>query len=465
LARASLALAAALVVVLAAAAAAPTASYPGPGCARWASSAGSDGNAGTRAAPFRTVGRLLGSLGPGETGCLAAGARFSERLVVSHAGRNHAPVRIRTWGSPRAVISGTVAVTGTGHDFILASVLVEGDGSPAAAIVGIRGSRVTLVRDAVSGPGYLNRRIACVQVTGQASRVVLDHVQIHNCTRVTTRQLSAPGIVVAHAHSTVIRDSFVYHVPGDGIVLAPDSQGTRVSRTLVDGNVSAIFIGGGKKRASSGNVVTQSILSFSGKWNVHSLWNGRVGTRNVVTGNCLWKGFRRNLSGKGFAAYGNLVAAPRYVDRPASLAVRHGPCFGKRPRPVAQSVTDLGLPWPKLRRFTVHYALQALRARVEVVSLRMTGLRPGAAVELRCRGSCGLVEQLRAGSDGSAASAELLGLWLRRGTVVEVRERRSGWVGAYARVAVTGLPRGVAIEHACLLPLEQHSPVQCGIFP
>ena len=451
-------------LLVALAAAAPAGAATGQGCARWASSSGSDGNPGTRQAPFRSVGRLLGSLAPGTTGCLAGGSHFAERVVVSRAGRRSAPVRIRTWGSPRAVISGTVSVTGGGHDFILAAVVVEGDGSPAPAIVTVRGSRVTLVRDAVSGPGYLNRSIACVEATGQAWHVVLDHVEVHDCTRVTTHRVTAPGIVVAHAHDTRIRDSFVFHVPGDGIVLAPDAQRTRVDHTIVDGNVSAVFIGGGKRRASTGNVVTQSILSFSGRWNVHSLWNGPVGGGNVIAGNCIWKGFRGNLSGTGFAAYGNLFVPPRYAGRPASLSLRPGPCFDKRPRPVALSLTDLGLPWPRLRRFTVHYTLRALPSRVQVVRLRLTGLRPGSAVELRCRSGCGLVEQLRAGAGGSAESAELPGLWLPRGAVVEVRERRAGWVGAYASVRVTGLPRGVSIAHACLPPLEQQSPIGCGAF-
>jgi hypothetical protein len=436
----------------------------GRSCVRWASSAGNDGNAGTRQAPFRSAGRLLAALGPGQTGCLAGGSQFAEHLVVGRAGRRGAPVRIRTWGKPRAVLSGTVRVERGGHDFILAAVVVQGDGSPGKAIVGVRGSRVTLVRVAVSGPGYMNRRLACIAVSGQAWHVVLDHVEVHDCTRVTRHRAFGPGIAVAHAHATRIRDSFVYHVSGAGIALGPDSQGTRVTRTILDGNRSGVFIGGGKRRASSGNVVTQSILSFSGRWNVHSSWAGRVGGGNVVTGNCIWRGFRRNLSGTGYAAYGNLFAAPRYVNRPASLSIRPGPCYGKRPRPAALSPTDLGLPWPKLGRFTIHYTLRALRARVQVVSLRMTGLHPGAPVELRCRSGCSLTERLRAGGGGAAASALLPGLWLLRGAVLEVRERRAGWVGAFARVRVTGLPRGVAIEHSCLSPLEMESPVRCEVF-
>jgi Right handed beta helix region len=464
LARASAFFLAGLVVLLAAAAA-PGARYPGPGCGHWASSGGSDGNPRTQAAPFRTVGRLLASLTPGETGCLAAGSRFAEHLVVARAGTRRAPVRIRTFGSPRAVISGRVTVASGGHDFILASVGIEGDGSPARAIVTIRGSRVTLVRSTISGPGYLDRRIACVQITGQAWNVVLDHVNVRTCTRASSSRVRSSGIVVAHAHNTQIRDSFVSHIAGDGIVLAPDSQRTRITRTIVDGNVAAVFIGGGKKTASSGNVISNSILSYSGKWHVHSLWNRRVGSGNVVTGNCLWQAFRKQLAGKGFSAYGNLVASPRYVNRPASLSVRPGRCYAKRPTPISMSVTNLGLRWPKLARFTVHYAVRALPMRVQVVRLRMTGLRQGSPVEVRCHSGCRLRESLRVGKNGTVSSVRMPGLWLRRGAVLEVRERRSGWVGSFARVVVTGLPRGVAIDHACMAPLEQNKPLRCGMFP
>jgi len=54
--------------------------------------------------------------------------------------------------------------------------------------------------------------------------------------------------------------------------------------------------------------------------------------------------------------------------------------------------------------------------------------------------------------------------WLARGAVLEVRARRFGFAGSYARVVVTGLPHGVRVEHACLPPTST-IPVPCSRYP
>lgn len=433
-------------------------------CHRWAAPSGNDGSAGTRGAPFRTITHLADSLRPGQTGCLVPGQTFREHVAIRHGGRAGAPIRILTPGTKPDTLVGTVWFSPGGHDAILAMLRIQGDGSRSKAIVSISGNRASLVRVDVSGPGYTNSNIACVRVEGNATGVRLERDSIHACTRVTTHKVHSQGVVVAHGSNTVLTDSFVYHITGDAVVLAPSAQKTLVTHVIVDGNSAGVLIGGGKQSPSSGNRIVDSILSFSGKWNVHSWWAGRPGSGNVVTSNCIWRGFHGNIVGTGFSAYGNLVTAPRYTNRPASLSIRQGPCFGKRPRPWYLAQTDLGLPWPRVNQFTVHYVLRAKRTQVEVVQLRVTGLGSRAPLELRCVRGCTTKESLRATTGGDAASAFLPGQWLPRGSVVELRERRAGRIGAYARVEVTGLPHGVAISHACLSPLEQQRPFSCGYF-
>jgi Right handed beta helix region len=295
--------------------------------------------------------------------------------------------------------------------------------------------------------------------------VLLQHNVIHDCSRTTTRRTYATGISVTNARATRILDNYVYHVPGDGIALAPNADGTLVSHNVVDGNASAILLGGDRRRTSSGNRIVDNILSFSGKWNVHSFWLGRRGRGNVVARNCLWRGFRRNLAGDGYRTYRNLIVAPRYKNRPASLTVRRGACFWKRPRPYQLSRTQDGLPFPKLRRFLVHWTVRALRSRVQVVSISLTRLHPRARVELRCRRGCGVRETVAVGPTGNASSVRLPGQWLPRGAVIEVRARRAGAVGAYASIRILGLPKGVSIGHACLSPFGQRTPVPCSRYP
>jgi hypothetical protein len=435
------------------------------GCVRWVAAEGSDANPGTFAAPYHSVLRMLSVLRPGQTGCLHPGTTLHENVFIGHGGRPGAPIRLMTPGSPRAIVNGVVRIAPGAHDVVLARLVVLGGGNAVDGIVSVHANRVKLIRVDVAGPAYLNRRVACVKITGGVRGVLLQHNVVHDCSRTTTRRSFATGISVANARGTRILDNYVFHVPGDGIALGPNADHTLVAHNIVDGNISALFLGGGRRRTSSGNRIVDNILSFSGKWNVHSFWLGPHGRGNVVTRNCLWRGFRRNLAGGGYSAYGNRVTAPRFRNRPASLTVRRGPCYGMRPRPYWRDTLRDGLPFPKLQRFLVHWTVRALRSRVQIVDLELSRLHAGSQVELRCGRGCRVRETAVAGSSGTVASLRLPGLWLTRGACIEIRERRAGHVGAFASVRVLGLPRGVSVAHACLSPFQQFAPVSCGRYP
>ena len=53
------------------------------------------------------------------------------------------------------------------------------------------------------------------------------------------------------------------------------------------------------------------------------LWfHGDGGTGNVVTSNCIYRGYTKDVSGRGFRAYGNLHVGPRYVTLAPSYQMR-----------------------------------------------------------------------------------------------------------------------------------------------
>jgi hypothetical protein len=372
------------------------------------------------------------------------------------------------------VLLGRIRVLKTGHDVRFEHIRIEGDGTQGKAIVSLAGRRVTLADVAVTGPHYHNSSIACIRVGGGAHGIAIRRSRVHDCTRTNTRKIYAPGIVVSDATRTAITDSIVYHTIGDAIVLAPNAQRTQVSHTIVDSNTAGIYIGG----VSSGNVISDNVIAYSGKWNVHG--NGGPARGNVVTRNCLWRGYGGNVAGGGFAAHGNLVVSPRYVHHPASFRMERGPCLAKTPGGSGDAVAAAPAPQPKptpkpkpapkpkpvakpkprpapkpkpkpvphrLGRFIVEYRLLGLKGRVQVVGLTFTRLKPGAAVDVRCVRGCSAREQLIAAPDGTAASGALMGMWLPRGTVLGVREHRPGWIAASARITVVGLPRGVRVVH------------------
>jgi hypothetical protein len=424
----------------------------GSGCDLFAASNGRDRNSGRSGTPVRTLGRLIAGLRAGQTGCVQAGMRFNEHVVVASGGDPGRPARILGAG---AELKGLVRVTRDGHDLVLDGLSIRGDGSAVNAIVSIAGPRIQLSHVSVDGPNYHDANVACIRLHGRAADVILRWVVAHDCTRAKRSNVYAPGIVVANARRTRIVDTIVYHALGDAIVLAPNSRGTHISHTLLDGNSSGIYING----KSSGNVISNNIISYSGRYGVH----GDGGSRNVVTGNCIWRGFKANVAGRGFRAYGNATVSPRYVRRAPVFEMRPGPCTSKRPgargspavirpRPKPRPVSK-PKPRPKPRpeprrldRFRVHYTLRALPKSVQVVSLTFTGLAPGASLDLRCRRGCSVSEHLVADPNGTATSAALLGRWFSRGAVLVALERR-GRATATTTITVTGLPTGVRIAH------------------
>jgi hypothetical protein len=418
------------VALIAAAAALSLAPAASGACTRWASAHGSDRDAGTAARPFRTVHRLLARLPNGGTGCLAGGSTFREHVTILR------PATLQS-GSGRATIVGGIAIAANVAHVTVRNLVVQGAGGGRAAIV-VRADGARIAGTDVSGPGFVDRNTACILLEGPRGAIV-DANRVHNCTRATRRDLYAPGIFVTSALRTKITHNVVYHTLGDGIALSPNAQHSRVQRNLVDGNVSGIYIGGNRRTASSYNVVTRNIVSNSGRWNVHSAWAGVVGHGNIVASNCIWNGFGGNFAGGGFAKVGNVFASPRIRDRPRDFTLLGGPCASMHPRivPIRAAV---------LPRFTVTYRLRALPARVQVVSLTLTGLRGGSAVSVRCTSRCGARWSGRA-SGSTLALPVLRGSWLPRGAVVEVRESHKGAIGHVARIVVVGLPGGVRIEH------------------
>ena len=311
--------------------------------------------------------------------------------------------------------------------------------SGQAAIL-VRGDRARIVGNDISGPGYRNRNTPCILLDGPRDvRIEADRKHPQLRPGVAPQPVRPPGSSSPRRWRTRIVHNVVYHTLGDGIAPAPNAQRTRVARNIVDGNTSGIYIGGGRRTASSYNVVTRNVISNSGHWNVHSAWSGPTGKGNVVASNCLWNGFGGTAAGRGFRLVGGEHQRQPTLPEQASR-LRHAhravPLDAPADRPDRPTV---------LPAFRVGYRLRALPNRVQVVRLTLTGLTRGTRISLRCTSRCGTRWTGRAAS--TLALPVLRGVWLGRGATVEVRATRGGWIGHLARVVVTGLPRGVTIAH------------------
>jgi hypothetical protein len=388
----------------------------------------------------------MSRLSPGQSGCLAGGQTFTEAARIVKGGSPGRPVRLLGNGS---VLRGGIAIRAS--DVVVSGLRIRGLGERRRGVAVIEGERVAVLHNDITATDIV-KWTPCILVDGAAGTTI-DGNTIHECTKVTSRSVAAQGIYVVNSTGTTIANNVVARTSGDGIALS-GARRVAVVRNHVYGNTNGIYLGPGTTQA----MVVNNVIAYSGRNNVH----GGGGSANLVTSNCIWKGFGGNVAGGGFAATGNLVRSPRYVNRYRSLALSPGPCRARAPR-SKRGAESVGTAFPVMPDFRVHYRLLGFPGRVRVVALSFTRLVPGARVAVRCARGCSAHEARTVGAAGRAASGSLRGRWLGRGAVLEVVSTAIGWHGAFARVTVVGAPRGVSIAHACLGP-GRFRPVDCARY-
>lgn len=428
-------------------AAVPGAPTAAPACTLWAHPAGNNRADGSARAPVRSITTMMERLAPGQVGCLAPGTTFSQNVVITRGGERGRPVQLR--GGGRAALGGGIAIRAS--NVVVAGLTIHGRGD-RPGVVAVTGERVSLLRNEISGRDVY-RSTPCV-LLDRAAGTTIDGNVIHECTRRSGRGIYGAGIQAVSSLATSILHNVIQRTPGDGIALT-SSRRTLIARNHLHGNASGVYLG----PRTSETVVIDNVISYSGRHNVHGS-GGRGG--NLVTANCLWKGFAGNVAGGGFTSAENLITSPRYVDRFRSLAMRKRACVARAPSSRRGS-GSIGTPFPVLPAFRIHYRLLGLPNQVRVLRLFVRRLVPGASVRAQCVRGCGTNERRLASRTGRAGLTALRGRWLRKGTVIDVRAAKGGWGGAYARIVVTGTPRGVRITHACLGPGGSR-PIPCARF-
>ena len=304
-------------------------------CTRYASLTGDDAAAGTAEQPFRTAARLVASLSAGETGCLAGGT-FREDLTIRTSGEAGAPITLSSAPGSRARLLGRLWVTDSADDVVLANLDLDGRNAGNLPSPTVNGDRVSFV-----GNDVTNRHAASIcfvvgSTTGWGTAVdsVLDGNRVHDCGALP-RTNQHHGVYLASSRDARLTNNLIYDNADRGVQLYPDAQGTLIAHNVIFGNGQGLLFAGDDGLAASdshvvGNVIAGSLV----RYNVESWYppGNPVGTGNVVSGNCLWKGAQGNLGDRvGFAAYDNLVAAPGFVDAAAKdFRLRAGSsCEGK----------------------------------------------------------------------------------------------------------------------------------------
>lgn len=298
-------------------------------CDRVAAPSGSDGNAGTGADPFRTVGRLVRSLSPGQTGCLRGGV-FREHVTIREGGRSGAPVTLAAYPGSRPKLEGRLIIERGAPFVTVAGLGLDGTTSPACA----RGASCAILPSptvygnhaVLRGNDITNRRGICV-ILGRDDETMTGALiqgnRIHGCGR-RPRTNHDHGIYAEHAANGRIVGNLIYDNADRGIQLYPEAQNMRIAGNVIDGNGQGVIFSGDGGSSSNGNIVEGNVIANSTvSHNVESYYPSGtpIGRGNVVRGNCLFGGVRNRDEGGvqspqvGFVAVGNRVSVPAYVNR------------------------------------------------------------------------------------------------------------------------------------------------------
>jgi parallel beta-helix repeat protein len=318
------------------------------GCDRYASPAGSDAASGIATAPIRTAQRLVDSLKPGQTGCLASGT-FVEDVSIRSGGRPGAAITLQSETGARATLRGRLYVADSANDVVIRNLFLDGRNAHDLPI-SVSGDRVSFIDNEVTNYNTtICFDIGSVIGYGAAHNVLLDGNRIHNC-GVLPAQNHHHGIYIENSINGVFRNNVIYDNADKGIVVFPDSDGNLIENNVIDGNATGLLFGGSLLQDAwhatypKDNVVRRNVITSSTRYNVEAYWEWQPpsDSNNLVADNCVWgAGFGRQIQdpsqasrwGAGYVAAGNREHDPRYVNRPAKdFRLRPGsPCAGYGP--------------------------------------------------------------------------------------------------------------------------------------
>jgi len=409
---------------MALAAIAPASASADGACDRHASPTGSDAAPGTDAAPVRSVAHLAEILGPGEEGCLPAGATFTEPIgtfiIDRGAGIPSAPVTIRTadpQGEP-AIVNGQLWVKPEVHDLAFERIRFldsPGNGDRGTMLV-IHGDRIALRETEISYPRGL-----CVNVGNRSAYVagdteatvasegfVIERSRVHDCgthPRVVESlreagQSGVHGLYLINAPGALIRDNYVYDNVSRGLQLWPDTDGALVEHNVIDGNGSNVNIGSSASYGhfSERNRFTRNVISNAVLRSVYDRPWGPGDTESVVgnfpasgsygntlEGNCVHQADPAlRYGGSGYEHTGDVFADPLYVDRSRHDYRLHvgSPCTGTGPRVAVIPAKGESSPAPNQG---APLAGDLTPPRLRLLGRRRRTIRAGRRLAIRVR--------------------------------------------------------------------------------
>jgi hypothetical protein len=290
----------------------PLASAP-PQCTKFAAEIGSDSNPGTWRRPFRTVNRLAGALGRGQTGCLRGGTYTSSSETLLEI-RNPG-ITIRSYPREHALLRGNIVVFNRAAGARLARLRIEGAGGENT--IQVFAPDFTLEDSDVTNAW---RGRSCLILgnsdAGFALRPVIRRNRFHQCG--DEGDSLTHGIYAAHVVGGRIVDNVFWDIASFAIQLYPDAQGLHFAHNVVDGGPPSVnggvIVGGDDDNESGNNIVESNVIVYANV-NLDDYWENDVGSGNVGRSNCVYGGRLSDIGSDDLVLQSNVTADPLFVDR------------------------------------------------------------------------------------------------------------------------------------------------------
>jgi Ca2+-binding RTX toxin-like protein len=346
-------------------------------CSKWAATTGSDANAGTQAAPYRSLGMLASSLAAGQTGCLPAGQTYyavaGNGIVGTAPGTAVAPVAITSDPTGRATVKGQLWLKPESHDVVLTGLDFKGGYTETGAPLYTKGSHLILQGDriGITDNDISDPRGICISagrahatdptVNDVAEDLRVTGNRIHDCGMAldivwTDQDSGAHGIYLENTLRAVVSDNLIYRNRWRGLQLWPRNDGATIEHNLFDENATHVNIGSSLGPQYNGgfvsqnttvrdNILTGRVTDFHTSQNPSQLYgyfpDGSPTYGNNVYDNCFAPGDPA-VTGNGYALGVNTTAQALFTDRAARdyRLLASSPCYGKGPASIQPAPRD-----------------------------------------------------------------------------------------------------------------------------